>query len=297
MGNEIRTMKPKVSVIMITFGHEKYIKDAIMGVFLQKTDFLIELIIANDKSPDNSDKIILDTIKKCPSNVSVKYIHNEFNMGVNPNYVNAYLKSKGDYIASCEGDDYWTDPLKLQKQVEFLEQNNEYAICFHKVDILHADGSVVPDYITKIPKNYQERTTLANSSNYIHTPSVVFRNVIQDDINSVEFQKSPIGDYFLYLLVSKYGKIGFINDTMAVYRHGVGVYSSLASLKKHSQELLLFVNLYSAEKDIVIKEAFYNNILDYVKHLEKLVEKNEHSSSILKTRRHIFIEKLYRLFK
>lgn len=289
------TELPLVSVAMLTYGHETYIKQAIESVLMQQTTFTVQLVIAEDFSPDNTRKIIQDYQSKFPD--KIKLILQNKNIGAQQNNRDLFDNLTGKYIAALEGDDFWTDPLKLQKQIDFLEHNNDFAICFHKVNILHADGSVVPDYITKVPENYQERETLANNPNYIHTPSVVFRNIVKKEVRSIEFLKSPIGDYFLYLIASKYGKIGFISEIMATYRHGVGVYSNIDQLKKHTQELLLFVNLYSAEKDPNIKETFYKNILGYVKHLEIKVEEQEKNRYILHTRRHRFIEKLYRIFK
>ena len=99
----------------------------------------------------------------------------------------------------CEGDDYWTDPYKLQKQVDFLEANPDYVLNFHKVKILKPDGLLVDDFITKVPDNYETQETLARLGNYIHTPSVVFRNLIIE--LPKEFSLSPIGDYFLYMLL------------------------------------------------------------------------------------------------
>jgi len=224
MANEFTDIPPKVSVIMITYGHEKYIKEAINGIFLQKTDFLIELIIANDRSPDESDKIIRKTIENCPSNITIKYIFNKNNLGANANYINAYSHSKGNYIASCEGDDYWIDPLKLQKQIDFLEENPDYSIVFHRVKELNSSAT---QNETILKGSDEEKTytldDLANG-NFIHTPSVMFKKNFEK--LPVWMEYSPIGDYPLHMLNAEYGLIKYLPDEMAVYRVGEGMWSS-----------------------------------------------------------------------
>ena len=106
---------PLVSVTMVTYGQEKYIQKAIEGVFLQKTNFPVELIIANDCSPDNTDEIVKEIIKKSPPNIQVKYTKHEINKGMIPNFIWVYQQAQGKYIAICEGDDYWTDEKLAEK--------------------------------------------------------------------------------------------------------------------------------------------------------------------------------------
>ena len=108
--------KPLVSVVMITYSHEKYIKQAIEGVLFQKCDFRVELIIANDYSPDNSDRIIKDIIENNHTNIIIHYTNHRVNKGMSSNFIWAMNQTNGKYIATCEGDDYWTDPLKFFKK-------------------------------------------------------------------------------------------------------------------------------------------------------------------------------------
>ena len=136
---------PLLSVIMITYKHEGFIAEAIDGVLMQECDFEVELIIADDCSPDKTSLIVSKYIETHPKGQWIKYTRHEHNKGMMPNFIFALEEAKGKYIAMCEGDDYWTDPYKLQKQVDFLEQNEEYNIVFHKVKILNFDGSFLDD--------------------------------------------------------------------------------------------------------------------------------------------------------
>ena len=287
-------MMPKVSIATITYAHENYILDTIKGVITQQYDGEIEFIITNDNSPDKTDDIIKNYIENTviPENITIKYIKHEINKGAIPNFAWTLEQCTGKYIAICEGDDYWTDPLKLQKQVDFLEANETYALCFHKVKILTPEG-LKEDFITIVPEHYEERKTLAQENNYIHTPSVVYRNIFQDEYKKMEFNNTPIGDYFLYLMLTEYGKIGFLSETMAVYRYGIGIFSSINKYNQTKMNILLFANLYSIEKDEIIKNIFYQklkNLIDYL-----AIKAN--SSTLLETRRHKIVENLYKKIK
>ncbi|SHE91955.1 Glycosyltransferase involved in cell wall bisynthesis [Chryseobacterium arachidis] len=287
-------MKPLVSVVMITYGHEKYIEESINGVLSQVLDAEIELLISDDCSPDNTEIIVKKIIDTHPNGSWIKYIRHTENKGAIPNFAWTISQSTGKYVALCEGDDYWTDPLKLKKQVDFLERNEDYILCFHKVKILKTDGVIVEDFITKIPENYELRKTLAENSNYIHTPSVLFRNIKLNELNSLEFQNTPIGDYFLYLILTKYGKIGYLEDEMCVYRYGVGIFSSLDEFKQLKINSLLYANLYSLEKDPNIKAIFYKNLYNIISQIEHQYIVN---AKLLATRRHKMIEKIYKKLK
>jgi glycosyltransferase involved in cell wall biosynthesis len=215
---------------MITYGHEQYIKEAIEGVLMQETDLKIELIIADDNSPDNTEKIVKEIQNKHPKGHFIQYTKHKKNKGIIPNFVWALEQCKGKYIALCDGDDYWTDPLKLQKQVDFLEANEDYGICFHKVAVFNqAENKLETDRITR---SVSETTTISELSkgNFMHTPSVVLRN---DFEIPKWFAKSPIGDWTLYMIAIKDEKIKKIDEVMAVYRvHGQGIWSLKSQEKR-----------------------------------------------------------------
>jgi glycosyltransferase involved in cell wall biosynthesis len=217
--------EPLVSIICDCYNHEKYINDALDGFIMQKTNFAFEVLIHDDASTDKSKDIIEKYAKKYPNIVFPIYQEvNQYSQGISiwKNY--QFSRAKGKYIALCEGDDYWTDPYKLQKQVDFLEANEDYAICFHEI-MVQKDDELVENYITKVPKN---TTTLDDISrgNYIQTCSTVLR---KDFVDFPDWFSSKLnaGDYPLYLLLSRFGKIYFINEKMCVYRvHAGGIYSS-----------------------------------------------------------------------
>jgi glycosyltransferase involved in cell wall biosynthesis len=212
---------PNVSVAMITYNQEPFIAKAIEGVLDQQTDFSVKLVIGEDFSTDKTREICLSYQEKFPD--KVKVLKRKGNLGMMRNFVDTLQSCQGEFIALCEGDDYWTDPHKLQKQIDFLESNPDFSICFHPVKIIYEDENQKTK-TTNIDQAVV--TTFENLAldNYIHTVSCVFRN---NSLTYPEwFYKMPAGDYVLHLLNAEHGKIGFINDVMAVYRvHKGGAWS------------------------------------------------------------------------
>ena len=210
-----------VSACIITYNQEDYIRECLEGAVSQLVSFDYEIVIGDDCSTDNTFAICQEFALNYPK--IIKLFPRKKNLGMIGNWVDTIKNCGGKYIALCEGDDYWTDALKLQKQVDFLEANPDYVLCFHPVNILKTDGSIVDDFITKVPENYETIETLARLGNYIHTPSVVFRNVLKEF--PFEFELSPIGDYFLYMMLAEHGKLKYLEEKMCVYREGVGMWS------------------------------------------------------------------------
>jgi glycosyltransferase involved in cell wall biosynthesis len=197
-----------------------YIRKAIEGVLIQKVNFSWELIIADDFSTDGTREIVLEYKEKYTD--FIKLILQEKNVGAAKNWLDLINAPKSKYIAYFEGDDYWTDPHKLQKQVEFLENNPDFAICFHNMQIIYEDEPHM-NRVSNI--NQQEITSIENLAygNYIFTASCVFRN----NLSKIPdwFYRCPVGDYPLHLLNAQYGKIEFIDEVMGVYRvHKGGIW-------------------------------------------------------------------------
>lgn len=205
-----------VSICCLTYNHESHIEKCLKGFIMQKTNFAFEVLIHDDASKDKTAEIIRKYEAKYPDIIKPIYqVENQFSKGVPVTRQFQFPRAKGKYIAMCEGDDYWTNPNKLQKQVDFLESNEDFSICFHKVKI-HENHRLVYDYMTNVPN---EVTTIVDIAkvNYIHTPSVLFRNNLIKEFPNW-FSLCTHGDHPLYILLAQYGKIMCLNDCMAVYR-------------------------------------------------------------------------------
>lgn len=217
-------MKPLVSVNTITYNQAPFIHGCIEGVLMQKTNFAYELVIGEDCSTDGTREIVQEYAKKNPEIIRV--ITSESNVGIIKNAIRTSLACRGKYIALCEGDDYWTDPLKLQKQVDFLETHPKYPICFHPVIWREEKTGKMRKTYYGAPgvKDFYTLDDLLERSNFLPTASVVFRNFSIKELPAW-FSQVPIGDiaaHVINLYNSSSERIGFIDEPMAVYRRHRG---------------------------------------------------------------------------
>ena len=244
-----------LSVVMITYNHENYIKEAIDGVLMQKCDFDFEFIIVNDFSSDNTNSIIISSIKNFKSNIRIKYVSHPSNMGMIPNFIYGLNQAKSKYVAYCEGDDYWTDPYKLQKQVDFVEKNTDYVMCFTRYKIFYEE-----DKMFKLGGlNYNKKYLLKDfmHANHAATATVVFRNM---NIDFNLLKSGPLGDWLLYNLLLKHGDAYYLNEVTSVYRrhyYNSEFYNPLPYKKKLYKMNLILLKIHRLDYSIV----FFKNIL------------------------------------
>ncbi len=279
---------PFVATSTLTFNHESYIRECLDSILMQKTTFPVRICIFEDCSTDATATIIKEYINLYPQLFYVFFQpvntwgKGEFRISAKIPFTNASNEAK--YTAFCEGDDYWTDPYKLQKQVDFLEANEEYVLTFHPVKILKPDGILVEDFITNVPDNYELQETLARFGNYIHTPSVLYRNVLKSFPKEISL--SPIGDFFIYMLLTEHGKIKMLEDTMGVYRFGVGIYSVLSVSQQTRKWNLTVTLLISAINNFEIKKVLIGGLFPEIyKSNAVVIQKNKEISFLNKTKR------------
>lgn len=208
---------PKLSIVTISYNQEKFIKQTLQSFIDQKVNFDLEIIVADDASSDNTQKIIRDYEKNYPGKFVT--ILRKKNVGAWNNFTEALKMATGDYIALCEGDDYWTDPSKLQRQVDFLDRNKDHSICFHPVRVVFENGEQEDSIYPPDAKSFTLDRLL--QGNFIQTNSVVYR---RQDYRNIADNVIP-GDWYLHLYHAQFGKIGFINRVMSVYRrHTAGMW-------------------------------------------------------------------------
>jgi glycosyltransferase involved in cell wall biosynthesis len=226
-----------ISVIIITYNHEHFISEAINGVLMQEVKFPIELIIADDCSPDKT-KFVVESFKTHKNYNWIKYTRHQTNKGMMANFMWALQQSKGKYIALCEGDDYWTDPYKLQKQVDFLEANPLFSVVGHRTQIFNQyEGVFSGNYELKPNVNKTLNLSDAILGPPMHTSSLLFRN---SSSGNIKFPKLPSGDEALSLHLLSKGKGYYFSDTMSVYRISeVGNWSTRSVLDKNTITLQL----------------------------------------------------------
>lgn len=267
----------KVSIILITYKHEKYIYDTIEGILNQEVDFEVELIIADDNSPDKTCEVV-QSFSEHPKYKWIKYTKHDFNKGPILNFMWAINQCKGKYIAICEGDDYWISNMKLKMQYEFLEKNEDYSTCFTNYRILEENKSQFS--FSSLDTLFNKRTVFGLTdiikSNFIPTLTVMFRRV--PNIIPPEFKSVYPGDWPLHILNARNGKIKYIPIDTAVYRkHDGGICSSakpIENLKKYLLTLSL-IQTWFKDSGFSIRASFciariiiYKNIfLNYLKNI------------------------------
>ena len=231
---------PKVSVVSTTYNDEAYIREALDGFVAQKTDFPVEIIVADDASTDTTPAIIQEYASRYPH--LFRPILRSENLGTHANLSDALSAARGEYLALCDGDDYWIDPMKLSKQVALLDRHPETAVCFHPVRVIWEDGEAEDSkfaqvlfrkfarvFLGEYPPAYWRRDLSVDallSGCFIQTNSVVYRRLPRyDDIPAdVTFSL----DYYLHLRHAARGDIAMLPETMAVYRrHPSGISYSL----------------------------------------------------------------------
>jgi glycosyltransferase involved in cell wall biosynthesis len=232
---------PAVSVCIITFNHEAFIAQAVESALAQTTTFDFEVVVGDDQSTDATPRILAELEKRHAPRLRI--LHRSSNLGINRNLAETMRACRGRYIALLEGDDYWIDHAKLQLQHDFLEARPEYAICFHPVEA-RRDGD---PKVRRLPAvRVRSRSTLNDLlevGNFIPTPSVMFRNHVADGFPDW-FYGLRIGDFPLNIMNARYGDIGFIDRTMAVYRiHPGGTFSSIPNAARVREVVRTYAHL------------------------------------------------------
>ena len=253
-------MEPKVTIVCITYNQEKFIKQALDSFVMQKTNFDFQVIISDDCSTDSTPNIIKEYEQKYPN--IIKAFYQKENLGSFKNYKFALSQAKSKYLIVNEGDDYFIDENKLQKQVDFLEGHPDYSICFHPVKIIFEDNKIRTHIFPKQGeiKNGLTFDKLLNA-NLIQTNSAMYRW----KQNALEEMPDDIlpGDWYLHLIHAKDGKIYALNDVMSVYRrHSGGIWTdndvTQKNLhRKHSLKEIKFYN--SVYENLTNKSEKYLN--------------------------------------
>lgn len=264
-------MSVALSVCMLTYNHEGFIAQAIDNVLMQKTNFPIEIIIAEDCSTDGTRAIIREYEKKYPE--IIKPIYHENNVGAIRNARDfAIPQCRGKYIALCEGDDYWTDVDKLQKQVDFLENNSDYTFCCHRFQVYNEQTKKWDD---DAPNNF--RAKLFEGLDYIDIDLVmqfkiwltqplttVFR---RDALDMIEIQKYQyFRDVHLFFLLLREGKGRCLNMVAAVYRqHTGGAYSNINAQKRMLDAINVQGELYRNNQNFeILRKVYLKSIEKYL---------------------------------
>jgi len=254
---------PLVVIRCIAYNHQSYIRDALNGFISQKTDFPFIAIVHDDASTDDTANIIREYAEKYPDIIfpilDTENQHCKYDGSLRNIMDEACAVSKAKYIALCEGDDYWIDPYKLQKQVDFLESHSEYSMCFGNAIEHWQDGTNPDKQFSHIESRDYRRIELIENW-IVPTGSVIYRLPISRDKQYHKLMlsgKMIAGDIVLFLTCFSYGKVRGFNDIFSVYRR-LQSGAVMSNIDKHPYKFMVH--------EITLGKAFGNEILKFFKH-------------------------------
>lgn len=214
--------KIMVSIICTTYNHENYIADAMESFLMQTTDFSYEILIHDDASTDGTTEIIKKFESKYPDLIKPIYQkENQYSKGIKVGRLNSE-RAQGKYIALCEGDDYWTDHHKLQKQVEYMEKHPECSMCVHASYRISPENRKLKSHIRPNcgDKNFSVDEIILGGGGLFATNSTVFPTVFSTNRPDF-FENAPVGDYPLAIYLALQGKVYYMDEFMSAYRVNV----------------------------------------------------------------------------
>ncbi len=266
--------RPLVSICCLTYNHEPYIRECLEGFLMQKCEFTFEVLIHDDASTDGTAKIIKEYETKYPEIIKPiyqnenQYSKREGSLSLRYNFPRA----KGVYIAMCEGDDYWTDPFKLQKQVSFLEANNQYSVCWHRYQVSQ-NGKITGRILPEISDDFVITKSNFFDKWYTKTLSVVFRKKALSKIDFSKYNNFKDSTLFYEFLKQGYGLcFKFVGG---IYQNNsTGIWSSLSEKLQLRSASLNIEELYRHNTDDIFLQ---NNLKGLIK---TFVQKGHYSDWI-----------------
>ncbi|WP_347841428.1 glycosyltransferase [uncultured Draconibacterium sp.] len=257
-------MNPLVSICCQTYNHVNYIQEALEGFLMQKTNFDFEILLRDDASTDGTTEICMEYALKYPDKINLlAYDENQWQKGVKP-FSDNVQRAKGKYIAICEGDDYWTDPLKLKKQVDFLEEHSDYGLVHTNFSSTGGENKRI---ITRKKTNGDVFIKLLKGQYHIGTMTVIFKKSLLKNVESNS--NCIVGDISLWIQLAKQTKFGYIDEVTANYRileeslsHSENIEKSIKILKNALECRNYFIKLYNINVDHKLALArYYSNII------------------------------------
>lgn len=275
---------PLVSISCITYNHINYIREAIEGFLIQQTSFQIEILIHDDASTDGTADIIREYEQEYPELIFPIYqTENQYSKGGMPDKINRE-RARGKYLAYCEGDDYWTDPLKLQKQVDFLEAHPEYSLSYCRFKTMNQDTGEIQDDINGSYFHLDEYYIDFDFERFYRgwhmgTQTLVYRLSMCKPNYIINYKYAKDIHLITHLLTQ--GKGACLSFFGAVYRkHAGGVYSGVSDYQNARHSYRCYKEIYEQNRHINYLRLKYIQFIQF--YIDKLLENREYGKASLK---------------
>lgn len=249
-----------VSIVCNAYNHEKYIAQTLEGFIMQVTDFPFEILVHDDASTDNTANIIREYEEKYPHLIKPVYqTENQYSKKLSVSREFQYPRVQGKYIAFCEGDDYWTDSAKLQKQVDALEKHPEADMCAHRVAAMR-DGTVVRQYPQDTDAHFTAEQVILGGGEFVATNTLMFRTSLLG--SQYDYIRYFSLDYVMQISGSLRGGMIYLGDCMSVYRLAtanswtVRMRKDLEKRRKHSERVVKLLEQIDKDTGYQYTEAF-----------------------------------------
>ena len=286
----MRNTLPLASIRCLTYNHEQYIRQCLDGFVMQKTNFPFEIIIHDDASTDKTAEIIREYAEKYSNIHAILETENQYSKhdGSLARIVNQAIRGK--YVALCEGDDYWTDPLKLQKQVDFLEKNPDYGMVYTLSQVYNQSKMKIEEYL--FGEEYNEYYDLLTYNRIPALTTCIRTQAMIEYIDDIEPQKKNwlMGDYPMWLWISYYHKIKFLPESTTVYRVLEESASHSNDIQKYERFILSTIDITAfyihkfktplTEPYLRSLSCFYYDLYDKYMHLG-MYKKARHYSKLI----------------
>ena len=231
----------KVSVILLTYNHVRFIRQAVSSVLRQETDFEFEVLIIEDFSTDGTRDVVIEFANNYPQ--KIRLLLSPINICDNIIVMNALQAARGEYIAFLDGDDFWTSPAKLQKQVEFMDRRPECVFSWHPINVVDADGNPLGTF--RNPRSQTAHTIEDFLARYPEpaTGSVIIRNSVPEIPQW--YRSCPVGDYPLWVIALQYGTAAYLDEVLSAYRvHSGGAWSGGSEVARRELSLSCYRSIY-----------------------------------------------------
>jgi glycosyltransferase involved in cell wall biosynthesis len=269
-----------VSVLVMTYNHVCFIRQALDSVLMQRAKFSYEIVISEDCSTDGTREVVMEYCARFPK--EIRALLSEHNLHTNAVVSRGLRDCRGKYIALLDGDDYWIDPCKLQMQVDFLERHADCSACFHNALTVSGD---------QVPRNWTAPSqphfmTLADiwRGNPIATGSTLFRNSLYE--LPAWYDEMPLTDWPLHILNAEHGKIGYIDRVMSVYRiHSGGEHSKLNEIEKFDRRLQHYQQMnrnMNYRCDAVARDGLFHYFLEWAEEYQNRGERENAKFCLMK---------------